>query len=230
MTSLVHAFGGGSPVWLGPETGTVFVRELTIGDLLDLQLWAAMVSPSPWDMPEAPDHETFVGAFYERASKWPPRIDTREAETLLGSPLILARTLTLSPGLDSSEALSVANWLVTDKGRNSAFLLRQAWDGTFPSDLATRFISLSLGREADPAGPPTNWPELVGSLMEHRSMTPAEIKAMTLTELRTLCDKGDGRSGSYRFDQVKRIAAMRAKGRTWLKGLEGDTRQTNGQV
>jgi hypothetical protein len=54
-------------------------------------------------------------------------------------------------------------------------------------------------------------------------MTPAEIKAMTLTELRTLCDKGEGRSGSYRFDQVKQIAAMRAKGREWLQSLE-DTR------
>ena len=220
MGHLLDCFGQVLPVRL--LTGTYPVRELTIGDLCDLQAWAALQVPPPWDLPPSDDPEAIAGALYERAKGWPPRVDTGEVEAAVGPAAWLAKLLTVSPGLGDDEAAVNGEWLASPDGESARFWLGAAWFGDSPRSVALRLIERAAGKPARPPADPPDWPAMCAKLCEvYPGLTLAAVRDMTQSEFRTYCDRGQERSGSFSHAQMAKVTEIRAKGAALLRTTGG---------
>jgi hypothetical protein len=217
MGSLADCFGHTMPIRLA--TGTYPFRELTIGDLCDLQAWAALQVPPPWDLPPSDDPEAITGALYNRARDWPPRVDTGAIVEAIGPAAWYAKLLTVSPGLDDDDAVINGAFLASPDGESARLWAGCAWFGDPPKSVALRMIERAVGKPAKPPGDPPDWPAIAAKLCEvYPGLTLASIRDMTQSEFRTYCDKGQERLGSFTQPQMARVHEIRAKGETLLSG------------
>lgn len=196
--------------------GVYFVRELRIGELIDLQEWVSAVARPPWDVPESDDPEAVAGAMHVLSRDWPPRVDTGDAEKAVGSVAWNGRLLSVSPGLPEPESVAMAAELDGPEWSAVRSILRGAWFGIRPIDSAARLLQqMSNGGDGsyDDPGEPLDWPKTVTKLCEvYPGLNPTVIRGLTLSEFRTLCDRGDGREIEYTRADLPKAAAIRAKG------------------
>lgn len=220
MGHLLDCFGHVLPVRLA--TGTYPIRELTIGELCDLQAWAALQVPPPWDLPPSDDPEAIAGALYERAKDWPPRVDTGAIAGVIGPAAWYARLLSVSPGLDDDDAAIDGAYLASPDGESARFWAGAAWFGDSPRSVALRLIERAAGKPAPPPGDPPDWPAIAAKLCEvYPGLTLSAVRDMTQSEFRTYCDRGKERSGSFSHAQMARVAEIRAKGASLLRTTGG---------
>ena len=218
MGHLLDCFGYVLPVRLA--TGTYPIRELTIGELCDLQAWAALQVPPPWDLPPSDDPEAIAGALYERAKDWPPRVDTGAIAAVVGPAAWYAKLLSVSPGLADDESAIDGAYLASPDGESARFWAGAAWFGDSPRSVALRLIERAAGKPAPPPGDPPDWPAIAAKLCEvYPGLTLASARAMPQSEFRTSCDRGKERSGSFSHAQMARVAEIRAKGDRLLSAL-----------
>ncbi len=211
MGSLADCFGHTLPVRL--LTGTYPFRELTIGDLCDLQAWAALQVPPPWDLPPSDDPEAIAGALFNRAKDWPPRVDTGAIAEAIGPAAWYAKLLSVSPGLDDDDAAINGAFLASPDGESARFWAGCAWFGDTPKSVALRMIERAVGKPARPPADPPDWPAIAAKLCEvYPGLTLAAIRDMTQSEFRTYCDKGQERLGAFTQPQMARVHEIRAKG------------------
>jgi len=219
MGSLADCFGHTLPIRLA--TGTYPFRELTIGDLCDLQAWAALQVPPPWDLPPSDDPEAIAGALFNRAKGWPPRVDTGDIAEVVGAAAWYTRLLTISPGLDDDEAAIDGAFLASPAGESARFWAGCAWFGDNPKSVALRMIERAVGKPARPPSDPPDWPAIAAKLCEvYPGLTLASIRDMTQSEFRTYCDKGQERLGAFTQPQMARVHEIRAKGASLLRTTE----------